>query len=124
MFHVVFCIILLVIHMKRIIYLELIFLLSLTYYVVSGRRGFLFFLVLGMGCVILLWHSLGLPYNYFVVSVRWDFLSLLLVGQAVWLSPGLPYNYFRVDVLCRILYSLGRLCYLIMPLPEPYIHVY
>ena len=22
-------------------------------------------LVLGMGCVILLWHSLGLPYNYF-----------------------------------------------------------
>ena len=21
--------------------------------------------MLGMGCVILLWHSLGLPYNYF-----------------------------------------------------------
>ena len=29
------------------------------------RRGFLFLWVLGMGCVILLWHSLGLPYNYF-----------------------------------------------------------
>ena len=29
------------------------------------RRGFLFLWVLGMGCVILLWHSLSLPYNYF-----------------------------------------------------------
>ena len=28
-------------------------------------RGFLFLWVLGMGCVILLWHSLSLPYNYF-----------------------------------------------------------
>ena len=28
------------------------------------RSGFLFLLVLGMGCVILLWHSLGLPNNY------------------------------------------------------------
>ena len=35
------------------------------YYVVSVWRGFLFHWVLGMGCVILLWHSLGLPYNYF-----------------------------------------------------------
>ena len=34
-------------------------------YVVSVRRGFLFLWVLGMGCVILLWHSLSLPYNYF-----------------------------------------------------------
>ena len=25
-------------------------------------------LVLGMGCVILLWHSLSLPYNYFVTT--------------------------------------------------------
>ena len=30
--------------------------------VVSVRRGFLFLLILGMGCVILLWHSLVLPY--------------------------------------------------------------
>ena len=30
-------------------------------YVVSIRRCFLFLLVLGIGCVILLWHSLGLP---------------------------------------------------------------
>ena len=28
-------------------------------------RGFLFLRVLGMGYVILLWHSLSLPYNYF-----------------------------------------------------------
>ena len=32
-------------------------------YVVSVRRGFLFLWVLGMGCVIQLWHSLSLPYK-------------------------------------------------------------
>ena len=37
-------------------------------YVVSVRRGFLFHWVLGMGYVILLWHSLSLPYTYFAVS--------------------------------------------------------
>ena len=47
----------------------LIFLLSFTCnYVVSVRRGFLFLLVLGVGGVILLWHSLGLPYGY--LSIR------------------------------------------------------
>ena len=34
-------------------------------YVVSVWSGFLFLCVLGIGCVILFWHSLGLPYNYF-----------------------------------------------------------
>ena len=34
-------------------------------YVVSVWRGFLFLWVLGMGYVILLWHSLSLPYNFF-----------------------------------------------------------
>ena len=34
-------------------------------YVVSVWRGFLFLWVLGMGYVILLWHSLSLPYDYF-----------------------------------------------------------
>ena len=38
---------------------------------VSVRRGFLFLWVLGMGCVILLWHSLSLLYNYF----GWDTLQ-------------------------------------------------
>ena len=43
-----------------------IFLLSFTCnYVVSVRRGFLFLLVLGTGCSILLSYSLDLPYNYF-----------------------------------------------------------
>ena len=32
-------------------------------HVVSVRRGFLFLLVLGMDCVILLWHSYGLQYK-------------------------------------------------------------
>ena len=34
-------------------------------YVVSVWRDFLFLWVLGMGYVILLWHSLSLHYNYF-----------------------------------------------------------
>ena len=44
---------------------ELICLLLFTCnYVVSVWRGFLFLWVLGMGYVIVLWHSLSLPYNY------------------------------------------------------------
>ena len=45
---------------------ELICLLSFACnYVVFVWRGFLFLWVLGMGYVILLWHSLSLQYNYF-----------------------------------------------------------
>ena len=45
---------------------ELICLLLFTCnYVVFVWRGFLFLWVLGMGNVILLWHSLSLPYNHF-----------------------------------------------------------
>ena len=48
---------------------ELICLLSFTCnYVVFVWRGFLFLWVLGMGYVILLWHSLSLPYNYFATK--------------------------------------------------------
>ena len=44
---------------------ELICLLLFTCnYVVSVWEGFFFHWVLGMGYVILLWHSLSLPYNY------------------------------------------------------------
>ena len=39
-------------------------------YVVSVWRGSLFLWVLGMGYVILLWHSLSLPYNYFEKEAR------------------------------------------------------
>ena len=49
---------------------ELICLLSFTCnYVVFVWRGFLFLWVLGMGYVILLWHSLSLPYNYFHLKI-------------------------------------------------------
>ena len=49
---------------------ELICLLLFTCkYVFSVRRGFLFLWVLGMGYVILLCHSLSLPYNYFVLGL-------------------------------------------------------
>ena len=50
---------------------ELICLLLFTSnYVVSVRRGFLFLWVIGMGYVILLWHSLSLPYNYFGLCLK------------------------------------------------------
>ena len=50
---------------------ELICLLLFTCnYVFFVRRGFLFLWVLGMGYVILLWHSLSLPYNYLVYKFK------------------------------------------------------
>ena len=57
-------------HVPRLGKRELICLLLFTCnYVVSDVvsvwRGFLFLWVPGMGYVILLWHSLSLPYNYF-----------------------------------------------------------
>ena len=61
---------------------ELIFLLSFSCnYVDSVRRGLFFLLVLGMGCVILLWHSLGLPYpgSVYLFCVRFP-LNLIIIG--------------------------------------------
>ena len=52
-------------------------------YVVSVWRGFLFLWVLGMGYLILLWHSLSLPYNYIIFCVdclRILYLLCLVVG--------------------------------------------
>ena len=50
---------------------ELICLLSFTCnYVVFVWRGFLFLWVLGISYVILLWHSLSLPYNYLTGRVK------------------------------------------------------
>ena len=80
MFHVVFCLLLLVVYMfvvvdqlPRLGTRELICVLSFTCnYVVSVRRGFLFLLVLGMGCVVLFWHSLRLPDNYLAIYSRGD----------------------------------------------------
>ena len=78
MFNVVFCILLLVIYMLAVMdqlpqvgKRELIcLLLSTCNYVVSVWKGFLFLLVLGMGCAIILWHSLGLPYIYFTNETK------------------------------------------------------
>ena len=61
---------------------ELICLLLFTCnYVVSVRREFLFLWVLGVGHVILLWHSLSLPYNYFGVrvSVTFHFMCVHII---------------------------------------------
>ena len=45
---------------------ELTFLLSITRNIVFPvRRDNLFLLALRIGCVILLWHSLGLTYKFF-----------------------------------------------------------
>ena len=56
---------------------ELICLLLFTCnYVVSVWRGFLFLWVLGIGYVILFWHSLSLPYYYF--SLYFDNLQFNL----------------------------------------------
>ena len=71
---------------------ELICLLLFTCnYVVSVLRGFLFLWVLGMGYVILLWHSLSLQYNYsvtfhlmcvHVILIRFGLLSGHLLGKS------------------------------------------
>ena len=58
---------------------ELICLLSVTCnYVVSVWNGFRFLWVLGMGCVILLWHSLNLPYNHFIIIEHLNNIHLLI----------------------------------------------
>ena len=69
---------------------ELICLLLFTCnYVVSVWRGFLFLWVLGMGYVILLWHSLSLPYNYFGVRglVMFQLMSVCSYNfSSVWVA--------------------------------------
>ena len=80
-FRVVICIHLLFIYMLTVVdqlprlgKRELICLLLFTCnYVVSVWRGFLFLWVLGMGYVILLWHSLSLSYNYFTIIMKVGF---------------------------------------------------
>ena len=66
---------------------ELVCLLLFTCnYVVSVRRGFLFLWLLGMGCVILLWHSLGLQYNYFPLNQTLDQTQTGLYSHRRWLE--------------------------------------
>ena len=56
-------------------------LLLICNYVVSVWRGFLFPRVLGVGCVILLLHSLNLPYNYFKDTFNTSFRAVSVVHQ-------------------------------------------
>ena len=68
---------------------ELICLLLFTCnYVVSVWRGFLFLWVLGMGYVILLWHSLSLPFNYFGVrvSMMFHFMFVHYIFISFWVA--------------------------------------
>ena len=61
---------------------ELIYLLLFSCnYIVSVWRGFLFLWVLGMGYVILYWHSLGLPYNYFATDGRQPWLKQMVIRR-------------------------------------------
>ena len=55
---------------------EIVFLLLFTCnFVVSVRRRFLFLLVLGLGCFILLWHSLDLPLISLVCTCKFTYKS-------------------------------------------------
>ena len=52
-------------------------------------RDFLFILVLGIDCIILLWYSLGLPYNYFVIISNFEAVSRCMVKND---AAGAPYE--------------------------------
>ena len=81
---------------------ELICLLSFTCnYVVFVWRGFLFLWVLGMGYVILLWHSLSLPYNYFLFICRFGFKS----GVCLLIAP-VPVHCFSITFILDIAFLL------------------
>ena len=66
---------------------ELICLLLFTCnYVVSVWRGFLFLGVLGMGYVILLWHSLSLQYNYFGIDCVPSMVAVIDCVPSMWVG--------------------------------------
>ena len=95
MFRVVICILLLLFICKTVVdqlprlgKRKLICLLLFTCnYVVSVWRGFLFPWMLGMGYVILLWHSLSLPYNYYTVITEKHHHSALGLALLMFLMP-------------------------------------
>ena len=89
---------------------ELICLLLFTCnYVVFVWRGFFFLWVLGMGYVILLWHSLSLPYNYFTCifssGVQETTFSKNINISGLFLSSTLPVNPFLM-ILVAVLNSI------------------
>ena len=91
--------------------IELICLLLFTCnYVVSAWRGFVFLCVLRMGYVILLWHSLSLPYNYYVVkvvlTVKPENFLVLACGQPV--QEGYEYGALDPDATCGSNVSVNK----------------
>ena len=79
---------------------ELISLLLFTCnYVVSVWRGFLFLWMLGMDYIILLWHSLSLPYNYLGQRICMQKLLLALGGEHYSLKLFLISVYFIVKMI-------------------------
>ena len=82
---------------------ELICLLLFTCnYMVSVWRGFLFLWVLGMGYVILLWHSLSLPYNYSRRNLtrKAPNTTIAEFASTVELDKMAHNELFRPDLLC------------------------
>ena len=96
---------------------ELICLLLFTCnYVVFVWRGFLFLWVLGMGYVILLWHSLSLPYSYF--SERFTpffllvYIDIIFIHTSIFMNLGLNHfnksKHFSIKVI-NILHGLSKI---------------
>ena len=93
---------------------ELLFLLAFTCnYVVSVRRGLLFLWMLGMDCVILLWHSLSLPckYNYFTVfplRLHAASASRYAFAGRIWVSiASVPDLFILFTFKCKYEYHAG-----------------
>ena len=117
MFRVVICILLFFIYMSTVVdqlprlgKRELICLLLLTCnYVVSVRKGFLW--VLGMGYVILLWHSLSLSYNYFNyypctnVAMQSTAVQYLITMQ-ITLKKTMSFIVYRLPVSNAVVHSI------------------
>ena len=100
---------------------ELICLLLFTCnYVVSVRRGFLFLWVLGMGCVILLWNSLSLPYNYFASKPNFAHpeIRFCIVALIVSLSSRIKIRY---NVIVCFIPDKNRIVFMILPLSLPFV---
>ena len=87
---------------------ELICLLSFTcYYVIPFRRGFLFLWVLEMGCVILLWHSLSLPYNYVLnFNIRLKSTAYKTLMRPQWNTHPLSGLPNRQNIMYKLNYDL------------------
>ena len=80
---------------------------------VSVSGDFLFLWVLGMGCVILLWHFLSLPYNYFVIRVLIDIaiLQFCYIRVLIHIAVLLYEFYIHCSFVVRVLIDNAVLLY-------------